>query len=98
MRGAARGVRGFGAAVRGCKRVLHLRWFRAVLLWRLRKKMTAAIFRANLDALESLMEHLSGNAAAASARRAHSRRRFFEHGDASRASYAWRSSHSTFSF
>jgi hypothetical protein len=72
---------------------------RAVLLWQLRRKMLAAICRANLNCMQGLMVHLgtSGATAQSHARRANARRYFFPHGDAANASYQYRSSHSNFS-
>jgi hypothetical protein len=72
---------------------------RAVLLWQLRRKMLAAICRANLNCMQGLMMHLgtSGATAQSHARRANARCYFFPHGDAANASYQYRSSHFNFS-
>ena len=63
---------------------------KAVLLYQLRRKIAAAICRANLDCLAGRMQHLGGLAAQAKRNRDDSRRRFFTYGDPSHASYEYR--------
>jgi len=65
----------------------------AVLLWQLRRKVSAAILRANLDCLQNHMQHLSKTAAASRRCRDAARRRFFRGGDPSSASYQYNRTH-----
>jgi len=71
---------------------------RAVLLWQLRRKMAAAILRANLNCLQSLMTNISPNGVGvgSEAHRFNARKYFFPRGDAASCSYAYRSTHANF--
>ena len=71
---------------------------RAVLLWQLRRKMAAAICRANINCLQDLMAHLgtSGANARSHARKANARRYFFPRGDPANTGYQHRATHSNF--
>eukprot|EP00037_Helgoeca_nana_P028923 m.342991 g.342991 ORF g.342991 m.342991 type:complete len:727 (+) comp27865_c4_seq3:52-2232(+) len=66
---------------------------KTVLLWKLRRKMAASIFRANLDCFQSQMEHLTGDAGSARRNHAFARKRFFARGDLSRTTYEYRQTH-----
>ena len=68
----------------------------AVLLWQLRRKMSATILRANLNCLQELMKHLHQNGTASRRCREDARRRFFRGGDPSTASYQYNSAYSNF--
>ena len=69
---------------------------RAALLWSLRRKTSASIFRANLDCLHNRMRHVQGDARGQRRRRDASRRRFFPGGDPSHASYRFREQHENY--
>jgi hypothetical protein len=66
---------------------------KTVLLWKLRRKLAASIFRANLDCFQSQMEHLSGDAGNARRNHAFARKRFCARGDLSRTTYEYRQTH-----
>ena len=73
---------------------------KAVLLWQLRRKLAAAIIKANMDCLQSLMGHIgnfsSYSSELSSRRRQEARRRFFGNSDPSVVLSQFRSHFSTF--
>ena len=64
--------------------------FSGILMWKLRRKIGAAIVRANVMLLMDRVAHTGGDAAAAYSRQSRAESRFFRGGDPAEASYAHR--------